>query len=410
MKPCRLTATPVESLNLSCHTYRQTLLAGSASRSVDSLQYVWNQFPNQPELMLDAIIILSFILAGAGIGFNGIQELPISVLQQVTNENGLQWVTAGFGALIGLAVGLIVQTAYRRFERRFRALPADVLLSRAVGLVIGLLVANLMLAPIFLLPIPPEFSFLKPLTAVLGSILFSFSGITLADTHGRTLLRLINPNTVETTLLAEGTLKPASTKVLDTSCIIDGRIEELLGTGFLEGQILVPQFVLAELQQVADASNDIKRVRGRRGLDILNRMKEAYPDRIIIHSADYDDVPTVDAKLVRLVQEINGTLLTNDYNLNKVATVQRVPVLNVNDLTQAVRPSYLPGDSLDLKILKEGKEPTQGVGYLDDGTMVVVEEGRSYVGGELQVIVTSALQTSAGRMIFARPKASMLTT
>ncbi|MBW4690725.1 MAG: PIN/TRAM domain-containing protein [Lyngbya sp. HA4199-MV5] len=360
--------------------------------------------------MLDAIIILSFILAGAGIGFNGIQELPISVLQQVSNENGLQWVTAGFGALIGLAVGLIVQTAYRRFERRFRALPADVLLSRAVGLVIGLLVANLMLAPIFLLPIPPEFSFLKPLTAVLGSILFSFSGITLADTHGRTLLRLINPNTVETTLLAEGTLKPASTKVLDTSCIIDGRIEELLGTGFLEGQILVPQFVLAELQQVADASNDIKRVRGRRGLDILNRMKAAYPDRIIIHSADYDDVPTVDAKLVRLVQEINGTLLTNDYNLNKVATVQRVPVLNVNDLTQAVRPSYLPGDSLDLKILKEGKEPTQGVGYLDDGTMVVVEEGRGYVGGELQVIVTSALQTSAGRMIFARPKASMLAT
>ncbi|MBW4580983.1 MAG: PIN/TRAM domain-containing protein [Tildeniella nuda ZEHNDER 1965/U140] len=358
--------------------------------------------------MLDAIIILSFILAGAGIGFNSIQELPISVLQQVSNENGLQWVTAGFGALIGLAVGLTVQTAYRRFEKRFRALPADVLLSRAVGLVLGLLVANLMLAPIFLLPIPPEFSFLKPLAAVLGSILFSFSGITLADTHGRTLLRLINPNTVETTLLAEGTLKPASTKVLDTSCIIDGRIEALLNTGFLEGQLLVPQFVLAELQQVADASSDIKRVRGRRGLDILNRMKEAYPDRIIIHSADYDDIPTVDAKLVRLVQEINGTLLTNDYNLNKVATVQRVPVLNVNDLTHAMRPSYLPGDSLDLKILKEGKEPTQGVGYLDDGTMVVVEEGRSYVGGELQVIVTSALQTSAGRMIFARPRASMI--
>ncbi len=358
--------------------------------------------------MLDAIIILSFILAGAGIGFNGIQELPVSALQQVTNESALRWVTAGFGALIGFAIGLVVQTMYRRFERRFRALPADVLLSRAVGLVIGLLVANLMLAPIFLLPIPPEFSFLKPLAAVLGSILFSFSGITLADTHGRALLRLINPNTVETTLLAEGTFKPASTKVLDTSCIIDGRIEELLNTGFVEGQILVPQFVLAELQQVADASSDIKRVRGRRGLDILNRMKEAYPDRIIIHSADYDDVPTVDAKLVRLVQEINGTLLTNDYNLNKVATVQQVPVLNINDLTQAVRPSYLPGDSLDLKILKEGKEPTQGVGYLDDGTMVVVEEGRSSVGGELQVIVTSALQTSAGRMIFARPKASML--
>jgi len=358
--------------------------------------------------MLNAIIIISFLLAGAGIGFNSIEDLPTSVLKQVSNEAGLQWVTAGFGALVGLAIGLIVQTSFRRFERQFRVMPADILLSRAVGLVIGLLVANLMLAPIFLLPIPPEFSFIKPLTAVLGSIVFAFSGITLADTHGRTLLRLINPHTVETLLLAEGTLRPAATKVLDTSCIIDGRIEELMDTGFLEGQILVPQFVLAELQQVADASNDNKRVRGRRGLDILTRMKSAYPERILIHPADYEDVATVDAKLVRLAQEINGTLLTNDYNLNKVATVQKVPVLNINDLTQAVRPVYMPGDSIDLKILKQGKEPAQGIGYLDDGTMVVVEEGSSYVGGELQVIVTSALQTSAGRMIFARPKASVV--
>jgi uncharacterized protein YacL len=356
--------------------------------------------------MLDAIIIISFILAGAGIGFHGIDDLPSSALQQVTNEEGLRWVSAGFGALIGLAVGLAVQTSFRRLERQIRTMPPDVLLSRAVGLVIGLLVANLVLAPIFLLPIPPEFSFIKPLGAVVSCFIFSFSGVNLADIHGRALLRLINPNSVETLLVAEGTLKPATTKVLDTSCIIDGRIEQLLSTGFLEGQILVPQFVLAELQQIADASNDQKRIRGRRGLDILNRMREAYPDRILIHSADYEDMQLVDAKLVRLVQEINGTLLTNDYNLNKVASVQKVPVLNINDLTQAVRPSYLPGDSLDLKILKEGKEPAQGIGYLEDGTMVVVEEGRGYVGSEVQVIVTSSLQTSAGRMIFAKPKAS----
>lgn len=358
--------------------------------------------------MLDAIIIISFILAGAGIGFHGIEELPTSALQQVTNEEGLRWVTAGFGALIGLAVGLVVQTSYRRLERQFRTMPADILLSRTVGMVLGLLVANLLLAPIFLLPIPVEFTFIKPLAAVVGSVMFAFSGVTLADVHGRTLLRLINPHTVETLLLAEGTLKPASTKVLDTSCIIDGRIENLLNTGFLEGHILVPQFVLGELQQVADSSNDQKRVRGRRGLDILNRMKESYPDRILIHPADYEDVATVDAKLIRLAQEINATLLTNDYNLNKVANLQKVTVLNVNDLTQAVRPTYIPGDSIDLKILKEGKEPAQGIGYLDDGTMVVVEDGRGYVGGELQVIVTSALQTSAGRMIFARPKASAI--
>jgi uncharacterized protein YacL len=238
--------------------------------------------------------------------------------------------------------------------------------------------------------------------------MFAFLGVTLADTHGMAFLRLINPNSLETILVAEGTLKPASSKVLDTSCIIDGRIEELLNTGFIEGQIIVSQFVLQELQQLADAANDQKRIRGRRGLEILNRMQQAYPDRLVIHAADYEDIHTVDAKLVRFTQEINGTLVTNDYNLSKVANLQKVPVLNVNDLAQAVRPIYLPGDSLELKILKEGKEPFQGVGYLDDGTMVVVEEGLNHLGGELRVVVTSALQTSAGRMIFARPQTSVV--
>jgi uncharacterized protein YacL len=269
-------------------------------------------------------------------------------------------------------------------------------------------VANLILAPIFLLPIPRELAFIKPLAAVLGSLMFAYSGTNLADTHGRALLRLINPHSVETLLLAEGILKSASAKILDTSCIIDGRIEELLSTGFLEGQILVPQFVLQELQAVADASNDQKRIRGRRGLDVLNRLKETYPERIVIHPADYEEVATVDAKLVRLALDINGTLVTTDYNLNKVASFQKVQVLNVNDLAQAVRPVYLPGDSLDLKILRGGKEPAQGIGYLEDGTMVVVEEGVNYIGDEIPVIVTSALQTSAGRMIFARPKVSAL--
>jgi uncharacterized protein YacL len=353
--------------------------------------------------MLDAIIILSFIVAGAGIGFYSIELLPLGVLAKVTNLEALRFVIAAFTALIGGVVGLSFQITYRRFEAKVREMPVEVILTRAIGLVIGLLVANLMLAPLFLLPIPEDFSFIKPLVAVLGSVIFAFSGISLADTHGRAFLRLVNPNTVETMLVAEGTLKPAATKVLDTSCIIDGRIEALLETGFLEGQILVPQFVLQELQQLADGAKDQKRIRGRRGLEILNRIKEAYPERILINPVDYEDISTVDAKLVKFAQEINGTLLTNDYNLSKVASVQKVPVLNVNDLVQAVRPSYLPGDNIDLKILKEGKEPSQGIGYLEDGTMVVVEEGSNYVGGELRVVVTSALQTSAGRMIFARP-------
>ncbi len=358
--------------------------------------------------MLDAIIITLFILAGAGIGFSSIDLLPVSVQEQVSNLQALRFIIGAFTAIIGLAVGLVVQTTYRRLEAQVRNTPIEIILTRAVGLVMGLLLANLMLAPIFLLPIPQQFSFIKPMMAILGSVMFSFLGLTLADTHGRTFLRLINPNSIESMLVAEGTLEATTTKIIDTSCIIDGRIEQLLDTGFIEGQILIPEFILQELQQLADATNDQKRVRGRRGLDILNSIQESYPDKIVIHPADYEDIPTVDSKLLHLAHEINGTLLTNDYNLSKVANLQKVAILNVNDLAQAVRPIYLPGDTLEIKILKNGKEAAQGIGYLDDGTMVVVEEGRSYVGSEIRVIVTSALQTSAGRMIFAKPQASVM--
>lgn len=359
--------------------------------------------------MIDFLIILLLIIAGAGVGYDSVELLPNNVLLQVTNLEALRLIMGVFGGIIGGAIGLVVQTSYRRLESRIRNMPVDMLLTRSVGLILGLLLANLMIAPVFLLPIPGDFSFIKPLVAVLGSVMFSFTGVTLADAHGKTLLRLINPNSVEAMLVAEGTLKPAATKVLDTSSIIDGRIEELMGTGFVEGQILVLQFVLQELQQLADSANDQKRMRGRRGLDILNRMQENYPDRIIIHSADYDDINNVDAKLVKFSQEINGTLVTNDYNLSKVANVQKIPVLNVNDLAQSLRPVYLPGDLIDLKILKPGKEPAQGIGYLEDGTMVVVEEGKKHLGGvEVRVVVTSALQTTAGRMIFARPQTSVM--
>jgi uncharacterized protein YacL len=358
--------------------------------------------------MIDAIIIILCILAAVGIGSDSLDFLPANVLGQVSSIEGLRFVTAAFSALIGLAVGLVVQTTYRRLMVRVRHTSIETIITRAIGLVIGLLLANLMLAPIFLLPIPQELAFIKPMMAILGSVMFSFMGVSLADTHGRTFLRLINPNSIESMLVAEGTLQPASTKILDTSSIIDGRIEELLKTGFIEGQIIVPKFVLDELQQLADTSNDQKRIRGRRGLDILNQMQKSFPKRIVLNSADYEDITTVDAKLLRLAQEINSTLITNDYNLSKVANLQKIAILNVNDLAQAIRSIYLPGDYLEVKILKQGKEASQGIGYLEDGTMVVVEEGRNYVGEELRVIVTSALQTSAGRMIFAKPPTSAL--
>ncbi len=360
--------------------------------------------------MIDAIIIIIFIVAFAGVGFDSVQLLPDSIQAQISNIQALKFLGAGFASIIGLATGLVAQTTYRRLEHKIGKTPIEVIITRAIGLVIGLLVANLMLAPIFLLPIPNQFGFIKPMLAILGSVMFSFLGVSLADTHGRTFLRLINPNSIESMLVAEGTLKPVATKITDTSCIIDGRIEHLIATGFIEGQLLIPQFILNELQQLADANNDQKRVRGRRGLDILNRMQESYPDNIVIHPEEYEDITTVDAKLLHLSQEINGTLLTNDFNLSKVASLQKIPVLNVNDLAQAVRPIYLPGDYLDIRILKQGKEATQGIGYLDDGTMVVVEDAKNHVGEELRVVVTSALQTSAGKMIFAKSQASLLTS
>lgn len=356
------------------------------------------------KIMVDAIIVIICVIAAVNIGLDSLQLLPQDILEEVSDYEALRFTIAGFAAIIGIGIGVVVQTSYRRLESKVRNTEIEVILTRAIGLVIGLLVANLMLAPMFLLPIPKELSFLKPTVAIMGSILFSYTGIGLADTHGRSFLRLLNPNNLESVMVAEGTLEAISSKVVDTSCIIDGRIEQLLQTGFLEGQIIIPKFVLQELQNLADASNDQKRIRGRRGLDILNRMQEQYPAKIVIRNKDYEEIETVDAKLVNLAQEISGTLLTNDYNLSKVATLQGVEILNVNDLARAIRPLYLPGDNLELKILKEGKEPEQGIGYLDDGTMVVVDNGDRYVGGEIQVVVTSSLQTSAGRMIFAKPQ------
>lgn len=354
--------------------------------------------------MVDAIIIIICVIAAVNIGLDSLKLLPVDIIEEVSNFEALKFTIAGFASIIGVGIGVAVQTSYRRLEGQVRKTPIEVILTRAIGLVLGLLLANLMLAPMFLLPIPQEISFIKPAIAVMGSVMFSYLGISLADTHGKSLIRLINPNNIETMLVAEGTLEAIPSKVIDTSCIIDGRIEQLLKTGFLEGQILVPKFVLQELQTLADSSNDQKRIRGRRGLDILNRIQDTFPKKIVINNKDYEEIETVDAKLVNLAQEINGTLLTNDYNLSKVATLQGVNILNINDLAKSIRPLYLPGDNLELKILKHGKEPEQGIGYLADGTMVVVDDGDRYVGGEIKVVVTSSLQTSAGRMIFAKPQ------
>ena len=196
----------------------------------------------------------------------------------------------------------------------------------------------------------------------------------------------------------------ARPKILDTSVIIDGRIADICATGIIEGTLIVPKFVLLELQHIADSADALKRNRGRRGLDILKLMQESGHVPVSIQDRDYEDVPEVDAKLIRMAREMDGVVVTNDYNLNKVASVQNVPVLNINELANAIKPLALPGEEMEAAIVKEGKEAGQGVAYLDDGTMIVVEGGKRCLGETVPVIVTSVLQTAAGRMIFAKLK------
>ncbi len=193
-------------------------------------------------------------------------------------------------------------------------------------------------------------------------------------------------------------------KLLDTNVIIDGRIADICKTGFLEGKLLIPVFVLEELQHIADSPDNLRRVRGRRGLDVLQKIREDSPLEVEIVNIDFDDIHEVDSKLVRLAQKVGGKIITNDFNLNKVAQLRGVEVLNINDLSNAVKAVVIPGETMKVQVVRDGKEPGQGVAYLDDGTMIVIENGHRYLSRTISVEVTSALQTSAGRMIFAKPR------
>jgi uncharacterized protein YacL len=336
--------------------------------------------------MVDVLILLLFLVSGAAAGWLGVDLLPQPLLQEVNNPEGLRTVLAGFGAFFGLIAGVLFQQLRRRLMQQVRTMPTELLISRAVGLILGLLVANLLLAPILLLPLPWEVVFVKPVAAILSNVFFGVSGYNLAEVHG---------------LVADGVLQPATAKILDTSVIIDGRIRGLLDSGLLEGQVIVAQCVIDELQALADSANGEKRGRGRRGLKLLSELREQYGRRLVVNSTRYEG-NGVDDKLLKLTADTGGTLLTADYNLAKVAEVQDLRVLNLSELVIALRPEVQPGDELQLKIAREGKEPHQGVGYLDDGTMVVVEGASRRIGQRLPVIITGALQNPTGRIVFAR--------
>jgi uncharacterized protein YacL len=302
---------------------------------------------------------------------------------------------AVIGVLIAPAAQVLFESQLHQVERAMDRLAPGELVGGAVGLVTGLVVAFLVKSILFefVAFAGPTGGYIAIALYLVVSIFAAFLGARVGAKQRVTLGRIAAPS-------SGGGGEP---KVLDTSVIIDGRVLDIVRSGFLDGPLLLPRFVLRELQLIADSADPLKRTRGRRGLDVLTTLQETVPIEIV--ERDPEDIAQVDAKLVRLAQERGAKLVTNDYNLNRVAHVEGVSVLNINELANALKPVLLPGDELRVNVIREGRETHQGVGYLDDGTMIVIENGRRLIGETVDVAVTSALQTNAGRMIFARPKA-----
>ena len=325
------------------------------------------------------------------------------------------------GILLGPAIIRTTEKLIRFGENRLSKIPTADLMGGIFGLIIGLIIASLIGPALSNIP------FIGSYLPLITSILLGYLGLSLGIKKreemfsfnlGRFRPNLTNPKEKEkkketrpeeapagaAELFTAGPGNICAPKILDTSVIIDGRVSDIYRTGFLEGVIIIPKFVLTELQHIADSSDALKRNRGRRGLDILNNMRKDMQGVIQVPDTDFPEVAEVDAKLVRLAQQTGGDILTNDYNLNKVAELQGVRVLNINDLINALKPVFLPGEEMTVQVIKEGKEQRQGIGYLDDGTMIVVDGGRKYINQRIYTVVTSVLQTSAGRMIFVKPK------
>jgi uncharacterized protein YacL len=302
------------------------------------------------------------------------------------------------GALVGLVLTPYVTVRpFAALRKRIRQAPAQQLLAAMLGLIVGLITAALLSFPLSLLP--PPFSQIMPFIAAL---LFGYLGIVVMSVRQGDIFNAIRGRLPGWGEGSEGGNGGHKCVLLDTSVIIDGRIADISQTGFVEGEMLVPRFVLNELQHIADSSDTLRRNRGRRGLEMLHRLQSESITPVRITDADVEDVREVDDKLVLLAKQLRCPVITNDYNLNRVAELQGVRVLNVNELANAVKALFLPGEPLNVKVVQEGRETGQGVGYLDDGTMVVIEDGESYVGQEVEVMVTKVLQTAAGRMLFAR--------
>ncbi len=314
-------------------------------------------------------------------------------------------------AYIGLVSGLLIAVLALIFEDRVKRTPLRIVMGGAIGLIIGLIVANLLTYPLML---NNDNIYLELSAYLLANCVIGYLGLSIGMKKGDEFdgSAFIN-HFKEGRHQDRNSGSDASTRqeypeaargglIVDTSVIIDGRIAEVCETGFIDGRLIVPQFVLQELQYIADSPDPIKRARGKRGLDVLKTIQANKKVEVSISDKDYHDIREVDSKLVALARETNGRILTNDANLNKVAELRGVQVLNINKLATAMKPVVLPGEIMNILVLKEGKEHNQGVGYLEDGTMVVIDNAREHLGKMIDVSITSVLQTTGGRMIFSK--------
>lgn len=318
------------------------------------------------------------------------------------NADTLRWtipLAVGFSLVGALVAPWLTTKPARSVRRIIRQLPAEHIVAGTIGLAAGLIIAALLALPLSRLPSP--FGNLLP---AVGAIIFGYLGITVmvlrADDIAGPLRDRWRQNPTPEEGEADGQAPPV---LLDSSVIIDGRIADISQTGFIMGPMLIPRFVLNEVQYIADSSDTLRRNRGRRGLDMLSKLQRESPVPVVITDMDIKNVRQVDDKLVQLAKQLNCPVVTNDFNLNQVAQLQGVRVLNINALANAVKVLVLPGETISVQVIDEGKELGQGVGYLDDGTMVVVEHGQRYIGDAIDVQVTKVLQTNAGRMIFGQP-------
>jgi uncharacterized protein YacL len=296
-----------------------------------------------------------------------------------------------FGAIGGLALGYLII----KLEDKLKDIQLKTIFGSLIGVTLSLLIANLFISRL-LLTLVKDIPITLPIYILLYFVM-GYLGFRVGEKKSRTidLSKLPLFGKMEET---------EDAKILDTSTIIDGRIADICETGFVEGTFIIPQFVLYEIQHIADHQDPVKRTRGRRGLDILHRMQKQAYVKVKIVDYEFPKLKDVDTKLIALAKKLDGKIVTNDYNLNKVAELQGVEVLNMNQLATALKPAMLPGEQMNIKILKEGKEYGQGIGYLDDGTMVVVDDARKLLGRTVDIVVTSVLQTTSGRMIFAKLK------